>query len=127
VNISYPNPFAEHTARKSQAWYDIFRAYVSYESDVSTINSTVPLSKLKNNPNDGARWRWNTPLFETEVNNLVSGIRLSGEFEAILVRENEDGTYLILDGHHRVAAWEKLGQSDIPAIVVIVKPFVSKF
>lgn len=126
--IVYADPFGERTPRKSQAWYDVRAAYLSYKVEIKVANAEVPLEQIERNPSDGGKWRWDTPLFDKEVDALIASIRATGKFEAIWLRKDRDAsTYSVLDGHHRAVAWKKLGNSTIPAVVVTVSPFVSEF
>ena len=46
---------------------------------------------------------------------LVEHLRAGGSVPPIHVRANADGTYLILDGRHRMHAFKLLGRTHIPA------------
>ena len=126
MNIAYPDPMADHTPNQSTVWYGIWRDYISFQIEVKVENLQVPVSKIERNPKDGGRSRWDTPGFAAEVDKLVSQINQSGAFTAVLLR-NEEGKYTVIDGHHRIAAWTKIGFGDtlgaiIPAVVVTTKP-----
>lgn len=125
IEVFYTDPLEETTPRKSKAWYDLRASYMAYEIEIEIANETVSLADVGRNPKDGGSWRWDTPLFESEVDKLVNSVKSTGKFEAVWLRK--DGkTYSILDGHHRVVAWKKMGNSAIPAVVVAVKPFASQ-
>lgn len=55
---------------------------------------------------------------EEELEQLILSIEDEGLLHPILLRETEDGTYQILSGHKRVVAFQRLGRSVIPSIVV---------
>jgi ParB-like chromosome segregation protein Spo0J len=121
MEVIYIDPFTERTPRKSLAWFQLRGEYLSFKVDVELANVEIPITQIERNPEDGGKWRWDTPLFEKEVDELIEGIRQSEKFEAVWLRQ--DGNKIsILDGHHRVAAWMKMGNEKIPAVVVTVKP-----
>ena len=76
---------------------------------------------------DPAPLNWNIfpKLSDTKITQLVFSIENSGLFDPIIVWEKENGRYMILSGHNRVAAFQRLLQeySDddtyvyIPAII----------
>lgn len=49
---------------------------------------------------------------------LVEAIRAMGFLQPILVRAMGDGTYQVVDGHHRLRAARELGMTDVPCVVV---------
>jgi hypothetical protein len=121
--IVYTDPFTERTPRKSQAWFNVRAAYLSFKVEIQIVNAEVSLEQIERNSNDGGKWRWDTPLFDQEVDDLIASIRSTGKFEAVWLRKDKDSsTYSVLDGHHRVVAWKKLGNSTVPAVVVNVTP-----
>jgi hypothetical protein len=124
MKVNYANPFAYTTALQSQAWYDLRKEFLSYKVELAIGNEEVALGVIERNPNDGGRWRWDTPLFDREVEELMSRIVKSERFEAVWLRK-ENGKYSVLDGHHRLVAWQKLGNTKVPAVVVHVTPFRS--
>lgn len=62
----------------------------------------------KSNPNH---------MGEEEFSALVENIRVVGFLQPILVKELEDGSYQIVDGHHRSRAAGKAGLTEILAVV----------
>jgi hypothetical protein len=119
--ILYSDPFEERTPRKSQAWYDLRKSYLAFRVELSVANEEVALDAIERNQRDGGKWRWDTPLFDSEVDALIESIRRTGKFEAVWLKfDTNDKTYSILDGHHRVVAWKKMGNSTVPAVVVSV-------
>jgi ParB-like chromosome segregation protein Spo0J len=121
MKVVYIDPFTEVTPRKSMAWYNLRGAYLSFKVDVELANVEIPIAQIERNPEDGGKWRWDTPLFEKEVDELIEEIRQNEKFEAVWLKM-EGNKISILDGHHRVAAWMKMGNESIPAVVVTVKP-----
>lgn len=126
MEISYIDPFTERTPCKSQAWYDIRGLYMSYKLEVTIANAELPLAQINRNEQDGGKWRWDTPLFEKEVDELIDSIRATDKFEAVWLKKDGEEVS-ILDGHHRVAAWKKLGNETIPAVIVTVKPIATVY
>jgi ParB-like nuclease domain len=126
--IEYTDPFSERTRRKSVAWHNLLTLYLQFKVELKIENTIVPLDQVEWNPQDGGSWRWNTPLFEKEVDSLIESIQSTGKFEAIWLRKDTNGsTYSVVDGHHRVAAWKKMGHPTVAAVVINVSPFVSEF
>lgn len=126
--IEYIDPFSERTDRKSVAWRSLLTLYLQYKVELKIVNTIVPLDQIEWNPKDGGSWRWGTPLFDKEVDTLIESIQSTGKFEAIWLRKDTNGsTYSVVDGHHRVAAWKKMGYPTIAAVVINVSPFVSSF
>lgn len=124
--ISYVDPFSDRTRRRSVAWFNLRSLYLSNQTNLAIENQDTPLTSIERNPTDGGKWRWDTPLFEQEVGDLLKRIKLSKEFEAVWL-QLRDGQLTILDGHHRIIAWERLGFDTIPAVIVKVTPFTTKF
>ena len=90
------------------------------------IRTKVAVADIRRNPKDGGSWRWDTPLFDSEVSELIKSIRSTGKFEAVWLKK-QDGVLSVLDGHHRVVAWQRMGNSAVPAVVVTVSPRRSQF
>jgi hypothetical protein len=125
--ISYVDPFSDRTRRRSVAWFNLRSLYLSNRTNLAIENQDeVLLTSIERNPADGGKWRWDTPLFDGEVTALMKRIKISGEFEAVWL-QLKDGQLTVLDGHHRIVAWERLGFSAVPAVVVKVTPFATKF
>src|SRR5208283_3811577 len=114
-DVTYADPFTERTSRKSQAWYDLRNSYLAYEVGLEVVNAEVAIADIQRNPKDGGKWRWDTPLFDKEVGELVESIRSTKGFEAVWLKR-QDGVLSVLDGHHRVAAWQRMGNTTIPAV-----------
>jgi len=126
IEVVYIDPFTERTPRKSMDWYKLRGEYLSFKIEIELANVEIPIAQVERNPNDGGKWRWDTPLFEKQVDELIEEIRLSNNFEAVWLKKDGE-TVSILDGHHRVAAWKKMGNETVPAVMVTVKPKASVY
>lgn len=60
------------------------------------------------------------PLVPARFAAITAAIRAGHALDAIAVRPLPDGRYLIVGGHHRVAASRNLGLTHIPAIVEVL-------
>lgn len=124
--VSYTDPFTEVTTHQSNAWYDLRNLYLSFKVSLEIGRGEVLIADIQRNPKDGGAWRWDTPLFDKEVGELAESIRSTKKFEAVWLRK-QDGIYSVLDGHHRMVAWQRMGNSAVPAVVVTVTPRRSQF
>lgn len=71
----------------------------------------ISINKIK--PNN-----WNSnELNSKEFQKLVEDIKINGFVGAIVVRENGNGTYEIIDGEHRWRALKTLGEDKAPCII----------
>jgi len=73
----------------------------------------IPISKIII-PEDRARATF-TPEQEAE---LKASIETHGFTVPILVADNGDGTYLLIDGEHRIMVAKELGYTEVPAVIV---------
>lgn len=121
IEVAYADPFEEATPRTSQAWYDLRNLYLSFRVGLEVAREEVAIADIRRNPRDGGSWRWDTPLFDEEVGELVASIGSTKRFEAVWLKR-QDGILSLLDGHHRVAAWQRMGNAAVPAVVVTVTP-----
>lgn len=126
IEVSYTDPFTEATTRQSNAWYDLRNQYLAFKVALNISHEEIPLDIIRRNEKDGGKWRWDTPLFDREVDELIKSIQSTKRFEAVWLKK-QDGIYTLLDGHHRVAAWQRMGNLAIPAVVVTVTPRKSEF
>ena len=124
--VGYTDPFTSATTHQSNAWFDLRNEYLSFEVTLEMANTEVTIADVQRNPNDYGKWRWDTPLFDKEVDELIESIRATNKFEAVWLKKR-DGVLSVLDGHHRVIAWQRMGNATIPAVIVNVKPRKSKF
>jgi len=126
IDVTYTDPFSSVTALYSQSWHDLRAAYLAFEVELVVAHEEVSIADIQRNPNDGGKWRWDTPLFAAEVDKLIDSIKSTNRFEAVWLKK-QDGVLSVLDGHHRVVSWQRMGNSTIPAVVVTVTPRKSKF
>lgn len=52
---------------------------------------------------------------------LVKRLANGSDFPPILVLRHPDGRYEILDGHHRISAYDEVGRDTISAVVGVVE------
>ena|SRR5215469_12414371 len=111
VEIEYPKKIANYN---STAVDDLAQYPSTWEQKGRRL---VPISKIRENPYDGGRPRWNRPGFRDEVDSLVAQIESRKFFVAILVWKGER-TYTVYDGHHRLRAAKELGWTKVPCVIV---------
>lgn len=126
IDVTYTDPFSSATARYSQDWHELRGQYLAYKVELFVTNEHVVIADIQRNESDGGKWRWDTPLFDAEVDKLIDSIKSTNRFEAVWLKK-QDGVLSVLDGHHRVVGWQRMGNSTIPAVVVTVTPRKSKF
>jgi hypothetical protein len=82
----------------------------SYKSNGGTL---VPLEKVKLKPG------WQGPQFfsDEKAKSIAKQMRAGAEFAPIEVEKTED-CFLVLDGHHRLAASQQCSFTEIPVTVV---------
>lgn len=80
------------------------------ESDLSKVVN-IKLGEIKRNP-----YQPRTIFNEEKINELAESIEKNGLLQPIIVKRTVSG-YFIVAGERRFRAFEKLGKSDIPAIV----------
>jgi len=124
--VTYTDPYTAVTALKSQSWFDLRQSYLAFEVTLEMQHAEVAIAAIQRNPKDAGKWRWDTPLFDKEVGGLIESIRTTNNFEAVWLKK-QDGVLSVLDGHHRVIAWQRMGNATIPAVVVTVTPRKSQF
>jgi hypothetical protein len=125
IDVTFTDPFTSVTALYSQSWHDLRAAYLAFKVELGITNEEVSIATIQRNESDGGKWRWDTPLFDAEVDKLIGMIKSTKRFEAVWLKR-QDGVLSVLDGHHRVVGWQRMGNSTIPAVVVTVKPRQSK-
>ena len=125
-DVTYTDPFTSVTKLYSAGWHDLRAEYLAFKVELAVANEQVNIADIQRNENDGGKWRWDTPLFDAEVDKLIESIKSTHRFEAVWLKK-QDGILSVLDGHHRVVAWQRMGNSTIPAVVVTVTPRVSKW
>ena len=124
-DVTYTDPFTSVTKLYSADWHELRAQYLAFKVELEIRNEEVSIATIQHNENDGGKWRWDTPLFDAEVDKLIASIKSTKRFEAVWL-EKQDGVLSVLDGHHRVVGWQRMGNSTIPAVVVTVKPRQSK-
>src|SRR5271157_5487527 len=125
MDISHTDPFTDHTYHRSVAWYRLRALFLMNKINLAFTNEDVPIATIERNPEDGGKAKWDTPLFEIKVTTLMDLIQHNQRFEAVWLKL-EDGKLTVMDGHHRITAWQRLGNTVVPAVVVGVTPFVSE-
>ena len=125
IQVTYTDPFTSVTKLYSADWHELRAQYLAFQVELEIRNEEVSIAAIQRNENDGGKWRWNTPLFAAEVDKLIESIKSTQRFEAVWLKK-QDGVLSVLDGHHRVVGWQRMGNSTIPAVVVTVKPRESK-
>jgi hypothetical protein len=100
----------------SEAFNNIVR-HANWELHEQT---RIPVYEIDVNERDGGSNKWNTSEFSAEVAELTDSIRNSEEpfFVSILVWACIDGTYKVLDGHHRLLAVKRLRWKHIPCTII---------
>lgn len=99
---------------------------ISFESNIKSVARSskkekavteIPLSRIKRfTDSDGKEQPYK--IDEEELEQLIMSIEDEGLLHPILVREISENEYQILSGHKRTAAFQRLGKSVIPSIVV---------
>ena len=74
---------------------------------------SIPISKIII-PQERAR----ATFTEEQHQELLASIKTHGFTVPILVMRNNDGTYTLIDGEHRVQVAKELGYKEVPAVVV---------
>jgi ParB-like chromosome segregation protein Spo0J len=126
IDVTYTDPFSSVTALYSQSWHALRAAYLAFEVEVAVANAEVNIADIQRNENDHGKWRWDTPTFAAEVDKLIESIKSTNRFEAVWLKK-QDGVLSVLDGHHRVVGWQRMGNTTIPAVIVTVTPRKPRF
>ena len=87
----------------------------STDKDSSYINDSIPLSKIKANPNQPRK-----DFDDSKMEELISSIKEKGILQPIAVRELENGDYEIIAGERRYRAAQSAGLESIPAYILSV-------
>lgn len=82
-----------------------YKKYPTVDIPINKIVRNEPMSKM------------NTKEAQLNILNLMALLRTRQKLDPILVTR-EGGSYKVLDGHHRLTAYQRLGVSKVPAIVV---------
>ncbi len=87
----------------------------STDKDSSYINDSIPLSKIKANPNQPRK-----DFDDSKMEELISSIKEKGILQPIAVRELKNGDYEIIAGERRYRAAQSAGLESIPAYILSV-------
>ena len=87
----------------------------STDKDGSYINDSIPLSKIKANPNQPRK-----DFDDSKMEELISSIKEKGILQPIAVRELKNGDYEIIAGERRYRAAQSAGLESIPAYILSV-------
>lgn len=87
----------------------------STDDDSNYINDSIPLSKIKANPNQPRK-----DFDDSKMEELISSIREKGILQPIAVRELKNGNYEIIAGERRFRAAKSVGLDSIPAYILSV-------
>ena len=87
----------------------------STDKDSNYINDSIPLSKIKANPNQPRKDFDNSKMEE-----LISSVKEKGILQPIAVRELKNGDYEIIAGERRYRAAQSAGLKSIPAYILSV-------
>ena len=78
-----------------------------------TVVKEIPIDKIII-PEQRAR----ASFTEEQHQELMASIKNYGFTVPILVQDNKDGTYTLIDGEHRTLIAKELGYEKIPAVIV---------
>ena len=87
----------------------------STDKDSNYINDSIPLSKIKANPNQPRK-----DFDDSKMEELISSVREKGILQPIAVRELKNGDYEIIAGERRYRAAQSAGLKSIPAYILSV-------
>ena len=87
----------------------------STDNDSSYINDSIPLSRIKANPNQPRK-----DFDDSKMEELISSIKEKGILQPIAVRELKNGDYEIIAGERRYRAAQSAGLESIPAYILSV-------
>jgi len=79
---------------------------------VTPTIETLKLTQLEEDPRNP------NYMSEEQLELLSRGIQENGFLQPVLVRRRDDGTYVIIDGHHRALAAGRAGLAEVPCVVV---------
>jgi len=85
------------------------------EQDSNYINDSIPLNKIKANPNQPRK-----DFNDSKMNELISSIKEKGILQPIAVHELKNGNYEIIAGERRYRAAKSVGMKSIPAYVLSI-------
>ena len=87
----------------------------STDQDNNYINDSIPLSKIKANPNQPRK-----DFDDSKMKELISSVREKGILQPIAVRELKNGDYEIIAGERRYRAAKAVGLKSIPSYILSI-------
>ncbi len=87
----------------------------STDQDNNYINDSIPLKKIKANPNQPRKF-----FNDSKMDELISSIKEKGILQPIAVRELKNGDYEIIAGERRYRAAKAVGLKSIPAYILSI-------
>ena len=87
----------------------------STDQDNNYINDSIPLKKIKANPNQPRKF-----FKDSKMDELISSIKEKGILQPIAVRELKNGDYEIIAGERRYRAAKAVGLESIPAYILSI-------
>jgi len=87
----------------------------STDQDNNYINDSIPLKKIKANPNQPRKF-----FNDSKMDELISSIKEKGILQPIAVRELKNGDYEIIAGERRYRAAKAVGLESIPAYILSI-------
>jgi len=92
-------------------------AHIQHDSNIRLVS----IEQLKKAPDE---WNFYKPLSDDKMIELIDSILDNGLLQPIVVWQQQDGNYMILAGHNRTAAYQKIlettndpSYSKIPALI----------
>ena len=83
--------------------------------DSNYINDSIPLSKIKANPNQPRK-----DFNDSKMEELILSVKEKGILQPIAVRELKNGDYEIIAGERRYRAAQSVGLKSIPAYILSI-------
>lgn len=87
----------------------------STDEDSNYINDSIPLSKIKANPNQPRK-----DFNDSKMEELILSVKEKGILQPIAVRELKNGDYEIIAGERRYRAAQSVGLKSIPAYILSI-------
>ena len=87
----------------------------STDEDSNYINDSIPLSKIRANPNQPRK-----DFNDSKMEELILSVKEKGILQPIAVRELKNGDYEIIAGERRYRAAQSVGLKSIPAYILSI-------